>query len=156
MKKNITNKRKDWRDRHYEEAHSLFITGWDLEKIRKKLSVPLETLKEWQLMGQWERKKELVAEHPKLIGEALKGLVKQKLQALMNNQDGININNIDELNKILGLIERLAEQSWDERAAVVEVMGLFGNFARRQLCEKEELELLTKLMEKFFEEMEGS
>jgi hypothetical protein len=53
------------------------------------------------------------------------------------------------------LIDRLEEQAWDERAAVVEVMSLFGNFARRQVEEKEELQYLVTLMKKFFEEMEG-
>jgi hypothetical protein len=74
----------------------------------------------------------------------------------MNNSEEININQIDELNKILGLIEKLAEHAWDERAAIVEVMSLFGNFIRRQACEREELELLAKLMERFFEEIEGT
>jgi hypothetical protein len=156
MKKIITKKKKSKRDLHYEEAYSLFTTGWDLKKIQEKLSVPLATLEEWQSVGQWERKKDLVAEHPKLIGDVLKGLVKQKLQVLLNNSEAININNIEELNKIIGLVERLAEQSWDERAAVIEVMSLFGNFVRRQVGEKEELQLLAQLMEKFFEEMEGT
>jgi hypothetical protein len=127
-----------------------------LEKIGEKLSIPAQTLEEWQKAGHWERKKELVAEHPKLIGETLKGLVKQKFTKLMANENEININIIEELNKIIGLIERLEEQSWDERAVVVEVMSLFGNFVRRQVEEKEELKLLTKLMERFFEEMEGT
>jgi len=34
------------------------------------------------------------------------------------------------------------------------VMSLFGNFARRQVGEKEELINLAKLMEKFFKEIE--
>jgi hypothetical protein len=156
MKKNITKKKKSQQELHYEEAHSLFIKGLDLEKIKEKLSVPVPTLEEWQKSGQWERKKELVAEHPKLIGEALRGLVKHKFKTLLANENEVNISNIEELNKIIGLIERLEEQSWDERAVIVEVMSLFGNFARRQVEEKEELKLLTKLMEKFFEEMEGT
>jgi hypothetical protein len=156
MKKNITKKKKSQHELHYQEAHALFIQGWNLEKIKEKLSVPVPTLEEWQRAGQWERKKELVAEHPKLISEALKGLVKQKFQNLLANEKELNISNIEELNKIMGLIERLEEQSWDERAVIVEVMSLFGNFARRQVEEKEELKLLTKLMEKFFEEMEGT
>lgn len=156
MGKNITKKRKVQQDKDYDEAQSLFITGLDLEKISGKLSVPPETLKNWQSMGQWEKKKEFVAEHPKLMVAALKGLVKQKLESLLAGKDEININSIDELNKIIALIERLDEQSWDERAAIIEVMSLFGNFVRRQVGEKQELHFLTKLMEKFFVEMEGS
>jgi uncharacterized protein YjcR len=156
MEKTMAKKKKSKQDLFYEEARSLYITGWELQKIAKALGVPLKTLKNWQSFGHWERKKELVAEHPKLIGEALKGLVKQKVKTILDNKNELNSGNIDELNKLISLIERLEEQSWDERAAVVEVMSLFGDFARRQVGEKEELQLLAKLMEKFFEEMEGT
>ena len=152
----MDKKKKSKQDLFYEEARSLYITGWKLEKIAKALEVPLKTIKNWQSFGQWEMKKELVAEHPKLIGEALKGLVKQKVKTLLDNKNELNSGNIDELTKLISLIERLEEQSWDERAAVVEVMSLFGDFARRQVGEKEDLQLLAKLMEKFFEEMEGT
>jgi len=154
MTKKINYQRKIEEDRYYDEARSLFITGTELEKIVETVPVSLSTLKRWQAIGVWERKKEFVAEHPKLIGEALKGLVKQKVKKLLSNTDGINISNIEELNKMISLIERLEEHSWDERAAVVEVMSLFGNFARRQMGEKKELINLAKLMEKFFQEME--
>ena len=154
MKKKISYQRKNEKDRYYDEAHSLFITGTELEKIIETVPVSLSTLKKWQSVGVWERKKELVTEHPKFIGEALKGLVKQKVKKLLSSKDEINLSNIEELNKILSLIERLEEHSWDERAAVVEVMSLFGNFARRQVGEKEDLKNLAKLMEKFFQEME--
>jgi hypothetical protein len=155
MKKNLV-KKKSKRELLCEEAQSLFTAGWELEKIGETLTVSLSTLKKWQSFGHWEKKKELVAEHPKLIGEALKGLVKQKVKQLLGNPDELNSCNIDELHKLINLIERLEEQAWDERAAVVEVMSLFGNFARRQVEEKEELQLLVTLMEKFFEEMEGN
>lgn len=154
MKKNIV-KRKSKHDLFYDQAQSLFTVGWELEKIAETLQVSLGTLKKWQSFGHWEKKKELVAEHPKLIGEALKGLVKQKVTKLLGNKEELTICNIEELNKTISLIDRLEEQAWDERAAVVEVMSLFGNFARRQVEEKEELQLLVTLMKKFFEEMEG-
>jgi hypothetical protein len=155
MNKKIV-KRKSKRDLHYDEAQSLFIAGWELEKISETLPVSLSTLKKWQSFGHWEKKKGLVAEHPKLIGAALKGLVKQKVKKLLGNHEDLNICNIDELNKIINLIERLEEQAWDEKAAIVEVMSLFGNFARRQVEEQEELQLLVKLMKEFFEEIEAS
>jgi hypothetical protein len=154
MTKKINFQRTNEEDRYYDEARFLFITGTDLDKIVETIPVSLSTLKRWQAIGVWERKKEIVAEHPKFIGEVLKGLVKQKFKKLLSNTNEINISNIEELNKVIGLIERLEEHSWDERAAVVEVMSLFGNFARRQMGEKEELINLAKLMEKFFQEME--
>ena len=156
MKTVIKKKRKSKRDLYYEEAHSLFIIGWDLQKIEETIPVSQRTLKKWQSVGQWARKKELVMEHPKLMGEALKSLVQQKVKALLNSPDEININKIDELNKIIGLLERIEEHCWDEKAAVVEVMGIFGNFVRRQVGEHEELQFLVTLMEKFFEEIEGT
>lgn len=149
-------KRKTKKDLFYNEAQSLYTAGWKLEKISETLSVSLPTLRKWQAFGHWDRKRELVTEHPKLMGEALRGLVKQKVKNLLSNQEEINICNIEELSKIIGLIERLEEQAWDERAAVVEVMSLFGNFVRRQVEEQQEMKLLVTLMKKFFEEMEGS
>jgi hypothetical protein len=154
--KKLMIKKREGKEGYYEQAHSLFISGIELAQIAKDLQVPLNTLQEWQTVGLWERKKELVTGHPKLMGEALKGLVKQKVQKILDSGDQININNIEELTKIINLVDRLEEHSWDERAAVVEVMSLFGKFARQQVEEKEELQILVKLMEKFFEEMEGS
>lgn len=153
--KNSLSKRKSKRDLYFEEAQSLFISGLGLNEIAKVLSVSRKTLKGWQDFGQWERKRELVDSHPKLISETLKGLVKQKVKALLAKEDDLNVTKIDELNKLISLIERMAEQSWDERAAIVEVMSLFGNFARRQVGEKQNLKTLADLMEKFFREMEG-
>lgn len=155
MKKLPINKRKTTKESFYEEARSLFVSGRELDEIAKILSVSLNLLKEWQLSGQWERKKKLIAEHPKLISEVLKGLVKQRVEMILDDKEKINLSNIEELTKIINLIERLEEYSWDERAAVVEVMSLFGEFVRQHVRNKEELQLLTKLMEKFFAEMEG-
>jgi hypothetical protein len=155
MKNKIDDKGDNTKDRYYQEAQSLFIIGTDLEKIKEIVPVSISTLENWQSVGVWERKKELMTEHPKLIGEVLKGLVKKKVKKLFSNEEEINFTSIDEINKILGLIERFEEQSWDQRAAIVEAMSLFGNFARRQMGKKKDLELLAKLMEKFFEEMEG-
>ena len=152
----LISKGKAKKELCYDEARSLFIAGKELKEIAETLHVSHETLKEWQSTGLWERKKELVADHPKLIGETLKGLVKQKTKALLDNPENINLSDIEELTKFIILIERLEENSWDERAAVVEIMSLFSEFFRRQVREQEKLRFLTKLMEKFFEEMEGS
>jgi hypothetical protein len=152
----LISKGKAKKELCYDEARALFIAGKELTEIAETLHVSHETLKEWQSSGLWERKKELVADHPKLIGETLKGLVKQKTKALLDNSENINLSDIEELTKFIILIERLEENSWDERAAVVEIMSLFSEFFRRQVREQEKLRFLTKLMEKFFEEMEGS
>jgi hypothetical protein len=156
MENNIDTKRDNKKDRYYQEAQSLFMIGTDIEEIKKLIPVNMSNLKNWQSVGAWEKKREYMSEHPKLIGEVLKGLVKKKVKNLFQNEEAINANNIDEIYKILNLIERLEEQSWDQRAAVIEAMSLFGNFARRQMREKKDLELLAKLMEKFFAEMEGN
>jgi len=155
MENNIESKRNNKKDKYYQEAQSLFIIGTDLEKIKELVPVSIRTLENWQSVGVWEKKRELMTEHPKLISEVLKGLVKKKVKNLFQNEEAVNASNIEEINKILNLIERLEEQSWDQRAAVIEAMSLFGNFARRQMREKKDLELLAKLMEKFFAEMEG-
>jgi len=154
MEKEIASKNQSKRDLYYEEAQSLFITGMKLSNIVNIIPVTRRTLSSWKRLGQWQRKRELVTEHPRLIGEALRGLVKQKVKSLLDNKEDINLSTVDELNKIISLIDRLQEQCWDERAAIVEVMGRFGDFARRQVGEKKELQMLARLMEKFFEEME--
>ncbi len=154
MDKEISNKKKSKRDLYYEEAQSLYVTGMNLSQIVKILPVTRQTLSSWKRLGHWQRKRELVTEHPRLMSEALRGLVKQKVKVLLDNQEDISLSTVDELNKIISLIDRLQEQCWDERAAIVEVMSRFGDFARRQVGEKKELQLLARLMEKFFEEME--
>lgn len=154
MGKIVVKKRKSKRDLFYEEAQSLFIAGMKLVEIAKILPVARRTLSSWKTLGHWQRKKELVTEHPKMMGEALKGLVKRKVKGLLNNMNELNVATVEELNKIINLIDRLQENCWDERAAIVEVMSQFGNFVRRQVGEKRDLQLLARLMEKFFEEME--
>lgn len=155
MENNKPKKRENKRDLYYEEAQSLFITGMKLVDISRIMPVKARTLSSWKKLGHWQRKMELVTEHPKLIGEALKGLVKKKVTKLLKDPEGINLSSVDELNKIISLIDRLKEQCWDERAAIVEVMSKFGEFARRQVGEKKELQVLARLMEKFFQETEG-
>lgn len=156
MEKKGAKKRKSKRDLFYEEAQSNYITGMELAEIEKILPVTRRTLTIWKTLGHWQRKRELVTEHPRLISEALRGLVKQKVKVLLSNLDEINLSKIEELNKIISLIDKLQERSWDERAAIVEVMSQFGEFARRQVGEKKELKLLAQLMEKFFQEREGA
>ena len=154
MKKKVTAKKKSKRDLYYEEAQSLYVAGMKISNIAEMLPVTRRTLSNWKSLGHWERRRELVTEHPKLISEALRGLVKQKVKALLENMEEINLSRVDELNKIISLIDRLHEQCWDERAAIVEVMGRFGDFARRQVGEKRELQGLARLMEKFFRAVE--
>ncbi|MBM4286961.1 MAG: hypothetical protein FJ135_02220 [Deltaproteobacteria bacterium] len=154
MKKSKTPIRQSKRDLYHDEARSLYLAGVVLKKIAEILPVSLATLKNWRAAGHWGRKKDLVTEHPRLVGEALKGLVRLKVRRLLAGGE-LAFSDVEELNKLLGLIERLAEQVWDERAATVEVMGLFGDFLRRQVREKEELRRLAQLIEKFFEFMEG-
>lgn len=154
MERKNADSKKSKRDLYYEEAQSLYITGMKLSHISDLLPVARCTLSSWKKLGQWQRKKDLVTEHPRLMGEALRGLVKQKVKSLLDKREVINLGTVEELNKIICLIDRLQEQCWDERAAIVEVMGRFGDFARRQVGDKKELEMLARLMEKFFEEME--
>ena len=153
MDKKKSRKSKSKRDLYYEEAQSNFITGMALDEIEKIVPVSIATLKDWKTLGHWDRKKELVAEHPRLISEALRGLVKKKVKDLLTKNDDISLKKIEELNKIISLIDKMQEQSWDERAAIVEVMSQFGDFARRQVGEKKELKMLAQLMEGFFAEM---
>lgn len=142
------------RDRYFEEAQSLYLSGLGLAEIGELLPVAVRTLRRWRQEGLWEQKKGLLTEHPRLMSEALKGLLRRKLQDLLARGD-LETAAVEELHRLTAIIGRLEEQAWDERAAVVEVMGLFGDFVRRRVRDKEELRRWAALVEEFFQEIEA-
>ena len=75
--------RKGKRDLYWEEAQSLFLAGKELEEIQGLLPVALLTLKRWHQEGQWEEKRRQVPVSPRWLGEALKGILREKTGKLM-------------------------------------------------------------------------
>lgn len=145
---------KSKRDLYYSEAQSLYLSGMELGEIGEIMPVSLRTLRQWCQEGLWEEKKGLAAEHPKLLTEVLKGLLRRKVQDLID-RGNLDMGAVEELHRLINIIERLQGECWDKRAAVVEVMGLFGEFIRRRVRDKEELRRWAALLEEFFQEISG-
>ena len=89
--------KKGKRDLYGEDAQSLYLAGKDLEEIQELLPVALVTLKRWHQEGRWEEKRRQVPVSPRWLGEALRGILREKAAALVIKGD-------------------LKTQNWTERA----------------------------------------
>jgi transposase len=79
-----------------EDAQSLFLAGKSLEEIQDLLPVSLVTLKRWHQEGQWEEKRRQVPVSPRWLGEALKGILREKAGRLIIKGD-LKTQELDEL-----------------------------------------------------------
>lgn len=145
--------RKGKRDLYSEEAQSLYLAGKELEEIRELLPVALQTLKRWQAEGQWEEKRRQVPVSPKWLGEALKGILREKAGKLVATGD-LKPQELDEITKIIALMDRLCSQGWDIRAAALEVMDRFSDFLRGWVTDQEELKKISYRVQEFFRQLE--
>jgi hypothetical protein len=124
-----------------------------LEEIAGLLPVALTTLKRWHEEGQWEEKRRLAPVSPRWLGEALKGILREKAGKLLARRD-MKPQELEELSKIITLIDRLGSQEQDIRAAALEVMDRFGEFLRGWVTDQEELKRISQRMEEFFRQLE--
>jgi hypothetical protein len=149
------NKRtkKGKRELHWEEAQSLFLAGKDLNEIQALLPVALPTLKRWHQEGQWEEKRRQVPVSPRWLGEALKGILREKAGRLIVQGD-LKTQELDEITKIVALLDRLCSQGGDMRAAALEVMDRFIDFLRGWVTDQEELKRISFRVQEFFRELE--
>jgi hypothetical protein len=145
--------KKGKRDLYWEDAQSLFLAGKDLEEIQGLLPVALLTLKRWHQEGQWEEKRRQVPVSPRWLGEALKGILREKAGRLIIKGD-LKTQELDELTKIVTLIDRLCIQGWDMRAAALEVMDRFSDFLRGWVTDQEELKRISYRVQEFFQQLE--
>jgi hypothetical protein len=145
--------RQGKREIYFEEAQSLFLAGKGLEEIRELLPVALQTLRRWQRDGQWEEKRRQVPVSPRWLGEALKGILREKTGNLLRKGD-LKPQELDELTKIITLIDRLCSQGWDIRAASLEVMDRFSEFLRHWVTDQEELKRIFYRVQEFFRQLE--
>jgi hypothetical protein len=146
--------RKGKRDLYFDEAQSLFLAGKELEEIRELLPVALTTLKRWQTEAQWEEKRRQVPVSPRWLGEALKGILREKTGKLLARGD-LKPQELDELTKIVALMDRLCSQGWDIRLAALEVMDRFSEFLRTWVTDLEERKRITHRVQEFFRQLEG-
>ena len=90
---------------------------------------------------------------PRWLGEALKGILREKTGNLLVRGD-LKPQELDELTKIITLIDRLCSQGLDIRAAALEVMGRFGDFLRGWVTDQEERQRIMQRVEEFFRQLE--
>jgi len=145
--------KKSKRDLYGEDAQSLFLAGKSLEEIQDLLPVSLVTLKRWLQEGQWEEKRRQVPVSPRWLGEALKGILREKAGRLIIKGD-LKPQELDEITKIVTLLDRLCSQGWDMRAAALEVMDRFSDFLRGWVKDQEELKRISHRVQEFFRQLE--
>ncbi len=145
--------RRGKRELYWEDAQSLFLAGKGLEEIRQLLPVALSTLKQWHQEGQWEEKRRQVPVSPRWLGEALKGVLREKAGRLIVKGD-LKTTELDEITKLVTLLDRLCSQGWDMRAAALEVMDRFIEFLRGWVKDQEELKRISFRVQEFFRQLE--
>ena len=153
MTGNQKSTRKGKRELHGEDAQSLYLAGKDLEEIQELLPVALVTLKKWHQEERWEEKRRQVPVSSRWLGEALRGILREKAGRLIIKGD-LKAPEVDELSKIVTLLDRLCSQGWDMRAAALEVMDRFSDFLRRWVTDQEELKRISYRVEEFFRQLE--
>ena len=141
------------RDLYGEDAQSLYLAGKELAEIQQLLPVALVTLKRWHQEERWEEKRRQVPVSPRWLGEALKGILREKAGRLIIKGD-LKAPELDELSKIVTLLDRLCSQGWDMRAAALEVMDRFIEFLRQWVKDPEELKQISYRVQEFFWQLE--
>ena len=145
--------RRGKRELYWEDAQSLFLAGKELEEIQQLLPVALPTLQQWHQEGQWEEKRRQVPVSPRWLGEALKGVLREKAGRLIVKGD-MKTAELDEITKLVTLLDRLCSQGWDMRAAALEVMDRFIEFLRGWVKDQEELKQISFRVQEFFRQLE--
>jgi hypothetical protein len=153
MTGNKKSTRKGKRELHGEDAQSLYLAGKDLEEIQELLPVALVTLKKWHQEERWEEKRRQVPVSSRWLGEALRGILREKAGRLIIKGD-LKAPEVDELSKIVTLLDRLCSQGWDMRAAALEVMDRFIEFLRGWVKDQEELKQISYRVQEFFRQLE--
>uniref|UniRef100_A0A7V4G7F2 DUF1804 family protein n=1 Tax=Desulfobacca acetoxidans TaxID=60893 RepID=A0A7V4G7F2_9BACT len=141
------------REFYFEEVQSLYLAGKSLEEIQEVFPVSLTTLKRWHKEGRWEDKKRQALVSPRWLGEALKGVLREKTGRVLAKGD-VKPQELDELTKLVTLIDRLSNSGWDLRAAALEVMDRFSEFVRSWVKDPEEIKRFSLWMQEFFRILE--
>uniref|UniRef100_A0A7C3ZBA9 DUF1804 family protein n=1 Tax=Desulfobacca acetoxidans TaxID=60893 RepID=A0A7C3ZBA9_9BACT len=141
------------RQYYFEEVQSLYLAGKDLEELQKMFPVTLQTLKRWHKEGRWEEKRRQALVSPRWLGEALRGVLREKTGKILAKGD-LKPQELEELTKIVTLIDRLTNSGWDLRAAALEVMDRFSEFVRNRVKDPEEIKRFSQWMQEFFRVLE--
>lgn len=138
---------------YFEEVQSMYLAGKSLEEIQEAFPVTLPTLKRWHKEGRWEEKKRQALVSPRWLGEALRGVLREKTGKILAKGD-MKPQELDEITKIVTLIDRLGNGSWNIKAAALEVMDRFSEFIRGTVTEPEDLKRFSLWMHEFFRILE--
>jgi hypothetical protein len=141
------------RDLHFDEAQSLFLAGKELEEIAELLPVALTTLEGWHAEAKWDSKRRQVPVSSRWLGEALKGILREKTGKLLAKGD-LKPPELEELTKIITLMDRLCSRGLDIREAALEVMDRFTGFLRAWVKDQGELKRISHRVEEFFRQLE--
>ena len=144
---------KTVKETYFREAQSLYLAGKSLAEIQELTHVPMETLKTWVGAGRWEEKKIQAQISPRWMAEALMGRLREKTVLILAKGD-FKPTDVEELTKLSLLIERLRGQSWDIRAAALEVMDRFYEFLQGWVKDKEEINRFSAWLDQFFQKLE--
>ena len=132
----------------------VFSRALNQEEIQSLMPVSLTMLEKWHRQGQWEEKRRQVPVSPRWLGEALKGVLREKTGRLLM-QGELKPQELDELTKIITLVDRLCSQGVDLKAASLEVMDRFSEFLRGWVTDPEELKIITSRIQEFFRNLEN-
>jgi len=146
-------RRQGKKELYFEEAQTAYLGGKSLEDLQDLLPVALVTLRRWHQEGQWEEKRRQALVSPRWLGKALKGLLREKVGKLLAKGD-LKPGELEELTKIVTLIDRLGSQGWDMRAAALEVMDRFREFLQAWVKDPEEIKRMSVWMQQFFQKLE--
>ena len=145
--------RQGKRDLYYAEAQSSYLAGRELKALQEIYPVSRQTLVRWHQEGQWEEKRRQALVSPRWLGKALKGILREKTGRLLAKGD-LTPPELDELTKLITLMERLCSNSWDIRSAALEVMERFSEFLRGWVKDREEIKRFSSWMQEFFRKLE--
>jgi hypothetical protein len=153
MAGNRKSGRQGKRELYYAEVQSLYLAGKELREIQEMYPVSHQTLLRWHKEGQWEEKRRQALVSPRWLGQALKGILREKTGRLLAKGD-LTPPELEELSRLITLIERLCSNTWDIRSAALEVMDRFSEFLREWVKDKEEIRRFSTWMQEFFRKLE--
>lgn len=145
--------RQGKRELYFAEAQSLYLAGKNLPEIQEYYPLSRQTLQRWQKEGQWDEKRRQALVSPRWLGKALKGILREKTGRLLTKGD-LTPPELEELTKLITLIERLCCNTWDIRSAALEVMERFSEFLRGWVKDREEIQRFSMWMQEFFRKLE--
>ena len=134
------------------EAETLYVRrGQTLEQVAKFLGLSVQTLSRWKKKGNWGEKRKLFMTSPQGAIGALEDVLRSKIDELRNlPAEEINSKRIDGITKLVASINRIRKEQ-DLRTQAIFVMQEFGQFVRARNLKNNEIDMITKLIQDFFE-----